>query len=1569
MSDTTENLTPLKRALLTLDKLQRKLEEYERREKEPIAIIGMGCRAPGGVIDPDSFWQLLREGVDAITETPHERWSLAEFFDAEQDAPGKMYTRYGGFLRDIDKFDAAFFGITPREAVSMDPQQRLLLETSWEALERAGQTKARLMGSRTGVFMGVCFNEYAQKHLYSGEPERIDGYSFTGIAPSVLAGRLSYALGLQGPSLAVDTACSSSLVTVHLACQSLRRRESDLALAGGVNLILTPENTIYFCKAGAMSPEGRCKTFDASADGYVRGEGCGVLVLKRLSDAIKDNDTILALIRGSAVNQDGRSNGLTAPNGPAQERVMREALANAGVSPHQVGYVEAHGTGTPLGDPIEAHALGNVYREGRSASVPLFLGSVKTNFGHLEGAAGVMGLIKAALVLQRKQIPPHLHFKRLNPLITLDDIPARLPLQLTEWTGEEPRFAAVSSFGISGTNAHVVLGEQLSVISDQSSALTDNCSLITDHCLLLPLSARASEALLDLVRAYREFIKQTPHSLREVCFTASLRRTHHEYRTAFVFNSAEEVAQQLENALLEDNARKLLAQPKVEEQAPRVAFIFSGQGPQWFAMGRALLRQEPVFRQKLEACDALLGLHAPWSLLEELQREEVDSRLEQTEIAQPAIFALQVALAELWRAWGIVPEAVLGHSVGEVAAAHVAGALSLEEAVVVIYHRGRLMQAATGLGKMAQVELPVEEVRRDLAAYHDRLSVAAINSPSTTVIAGEEAALEELLHSFEARAIEVKRLRVNYAFHSAQMEPFRLELERALHGLAPGATSIAMISTVTGKRIRGEELHANYWGRNIREHVAFAPAFANLLDEQFDIFVEVSPHPVLGAAMAHCAAERQSEVTILASLRRGQEERATMLKALAALYARGCMINWNALYPQGGRCVELPSYPWQRQSYWIEDARRVPAHNHQSSIHVSSDLFYDVQWQPRARAASHAPLEAGHWIILNDCAGYGEALAAALKSKGHTCEALSVEQHDERLQALLKETPATKKLHGLVHLSSIEPDAATVAQASLPATAAQSACASLLQTLQAMLAIETQTQPRLWIITKHAQAANAEPLALAGSALWGLGRTIALEHPQAWGAQIDLGNHTPAHAAELLAQELLQSDGEDQVALCADQRLVARLQRAQVSPHTQARIHADRAYLITGGLGSLGLRAATWLAEKGAKHLALLSRRKFPERSEWEKLPQDSAWQEAIATLRRLDEAGVQWQIYSVEVSDAERMAEVFATMRETLPPLAGVIHAAGVSSHKTLQALSKEELHEALRAKMQGAWVLHELTRESPLDFFVLYSSISAVWGAKELGHYAAANHFLDALAHYRRALQLPALSVNWGPWHGGGMASEDYLAQLQRAGIAALPTHEAFAALNLLLQSAATQITVAKLEWPRFKEMLEVKNARPLLANWSTKANATQQADARAEEWRRQLQHAEPEPRRELLAQRIQQEAASILGLPASKLDPAQGFFLMGMDSIMAVELKSRLEKSLGVSLPRTAAFEHPSINKLAAHLCEKFFTPVADAHVADHSAQNGATQTVALAEIQSLTEDELAAMVDAELARLGR
>jgi len=747
---------------------------------EAIAIVGIGCRFPGAG-DAEAFWQLLRGGVDAIREVPPERFNVGDYFDADPAAPGKMNTRWGGFIEQVDRFDAHFFGISPREAVRMDPQQRLLLEVASQALEDAGQMRERLAGSSTGVFIGISNNDYGRIQL--NDFSRIDAYAGTGNALSIAANRISYVFDFRGPSMALDTACSSSLVAVHEACASLRRGESTLALAGGVNLILSPAITINFSKAGAMAPDGRCKTFDARANGYVRGEGAGIVVLKPLTKAVADGDPIYAVIRGSAVNQDGRSNGLMAPNPRAQEAVLREAYRRAGVAPAEVQYVEAHGTGTLLGDPIEASALGAVLGVNRAPGQPCALGSVKTNIGHLEAAAGIAGLIKTALALKHHEIPPSLNFEEPNPHIPFDDLPLRVQTTLARWpAAEAPALAGVSSFGFGGTNAHVVLQEapQSNPVSRIAECATEQPHAEignTRSTYLLPLSARAPEALRDLARAYRDLLTRPESAapVHDICYSASLRRSHHEYRLAVTGNSADQLSESLEAYLREEARPGLFHGHKHSDRRSKLVFVFPGQGSQWFGMGRQLLDQDAVFRDAIQRCDRAMRPYGAWSLLAELRATDTArSRLNEIDVLQPALFAIQVALAAVWRSWGIEPDAVVGHSMGEVAAAHVAGALSLDEAARIICRRSGLVKRTIGRGAIAAVELSLEDARRALIGYEDRVSIAASNSHFSTILSGDPAALEAILDRLRGQDIFCRTVKVDFAAHSPQMDPLRV---------------------------------------------------------------------------------------------------------------------------------------------------------------------------------------------------------------------------------------------------------------------------------------------------------------------------------------------------------------------------------------------------------------------------------------------------------------------------------------------------------------------------------------------------------------------------------------------------------------------------------------------------------------------------------------------------------------------------------------------------------------------------------------------------------------------------
>ncbi|BAZ08809.1 beta-ketoacyl synthase [Calothrix sp. NIES-4071] len=878
---------------------------------ESIAIIGMGVRFPGAK-NLESFWHLLREGVDAITEIPTERWNIDEFYDPKPATPGKMITRRGGFLEQVDHFDASFFGISPREAECIDPQQRLVLEVTWEALENAGIAPDKLAGSQTGVFIGIGNYDYGR--LQSKSFSRLNTYDGPGTTLGIAANRLSYTLDLRGPSLVVETSCSSSLVAVHLACQSLHTRESNLCLVSGVSLILSPESNIIFSHAQMMAPDDRCKTFDASANGYVRGEGCGVIVLKRLTEALRDGDNIAAIIKGSAVNQDGLSNGLTAPNGPSQQAVIRKALENAGVAPANISYVEAHGTGTSLGDPIEIKSLKTVLMKGRHPTQTCYIGSVKTNIGHLEPAAGIAGLIKVALSLQNKQIPPHLHFKKLNSYIKIENTPFAIPTKLQKWTVEQgARLAGISAFGFGGTNAHVILEEA-------PAPLTVATNERSKH--LLTLSAKSEKALQQLAQSYEAYLKSHLEvSLEDVCFTANTGRAHFKHRLAIVADSTMQLREQLSVVATRKDTNGLVSGIVTSKRRPQIAFLFTGQGSQYIGMGQQLYQTQPVFRQALEECDKFLRNYLEQPLLDILYHQDASVSssclLDQTSYTQPALFAIEYALGRLWQSWGIQPDVVIGHSVGEYVAACIAGVFSLEDGLKLVAHRGRLMQALPCNGKMVSVLANEATVTQAIKSKQAQVEIAAKNGSESLVISGQQDQVDIVKAVLESQGIKTKELNVSHAFHSDLMQPMLLEFETIAKLVTYHSPQIPLISNVTGQKADKSITTPQYWVRHVVQPVRFAQGMETLHKLGNSVFLEIGSKPILLGMGRQCL---PADVGVwLPSLRPGVEDWQQMLDSLAQLYVQGVQIDWSGFEVNYvHRKVVLPTYPFQRQRYWIK---------------------------------------------------------------------------------------------------------------------------------------------------------------------------------------------------------------------------------------------------------------------------------------------------------------------------------------------------------------------------------------------------------------------------------------------------------------------------------------------------------------------------------------------------------------------------------------------------------------------------------------------------------------------------
>jgi len=879
-------------------------------EQEPIAIIGIGCRFPGGSNNPAAFWDLLINAKDAIVDVPKDRWDIRKFYDP--DKPGKMYVRSGGFLQErIDQFDALFFGISPREAACLDPQQRVLLEVAWEALEDAGLVPQQLAGSDTGVYIGGFMLDNTLTQVSYLNRNLIGTHTAVSFTQTILSNRLSYVFDLRGPSITMDTACSSSLVALHEASQSLWRGECSLALVGGVNIMHRPETPIVMCKGQLLASDGHSKSFDERADGYGRGEGAGIVVLKPLSAAQQDGDDIYALVRGTGVNQDGRTSGITVPNPESQEALVRQVCDQANVIPQHVRYVEAHGTGTAVGDPLECNALGTVLGQDRSSDNACLVGSVKANIGHLEAAAGVASVIKTSLCLKHKQIPPVANLENPNPNIPFETLGLRLPRKLEPMPiGEGPAYIGINSFGYGGTNAHAILEE----------APVTEMSLVEDAPgtpYLLPLSARSEKALSALAQSYIDFLSEAKAPpLRDICYSASVRREHHNHRLALIADSRDGMVEQLQSFVNGQSGHLLTGQIVPGQFAPPV-FVFTGMGPQWWAMGHELLQHEPVFRKVVEECDAIFQRLAGWSILAEMKADENHSKMGETQIAQPANFVLQAALTALWRSWGIEPAAIVGHSVGDVTAAYIAGILDLEDAIRVSYQRSRIQKQVVGQGKMLAVGLTADEAQALLAGYEEQVSFAAINSPSAVTLSGESAALEEIAAKLETKGVFNRFLRVELAYHSPVMDQLKDEMRESLSMLRPKAPSIPFYSTVLGQLVNEATCDAEYWCQNIRQPVLFAKSIENLLNDGYQLFLEIGPHPVLSTSIKECLSHHGAKGNVISSLHRKQPERATLREALGSLYTLNSPIDFKKIYGIGDY-VRLPSYPWQRETYWNE---------------------------------------------------------------------------------------------------------------------------------------------------------------------------------------------------------------------------------------------------------------------------------------------------------------------------------------------------------------------------------------------------------------------------------------------------------------------------------------------------------------------------------------------------------------------------------------------------------------------------------------------------------------------------
>lgn len=1808
------------------------------RYREPIAIVGIGCRFPGGANSPGAFWDLLCAEVDATRELPADRWEPGKFYDPVGSKLGKMSTIRGGFLDRIDEFDAHFFGISPREAIWLDPQQRLLLEAAWEAMEDGGLVPERLAGSDTGVFMGGFTLDYQLLQNYGVHSRyELQTHSATGMMMTMLANRLSYSFDFRGPSLTVDTACSGSLVAVHLAAQAMWNRECSMALAGGANVMIAPNMTIAESKGGFLSPDGRCKAFDASANGYARGEGAGVVVLKPLAEALRDRDPIYALIRGSAVSQDGHSNGITVPNGDSQKAAMRAAYQRAGIAPHEIQYVEAHGTGTPVGDPIEAAAIGQVLSEGRAAEDRVLVGSVKTNIGHLEAAAGVAGLIKTALALKHGKIPGQLHFTDPNPAIPFDQLKVQIQTRLGDWPAAcGRRYAGVNSFGFGGTNAHVVL--------EEPPAQPAVARRPHGRRYLVPLSARSPEALTAMAGSLADLLSANPVHLIDLGYTCGLRRSHHDHRLAVLASTPADVAGQLRDFSEAHTATGITPGRVPAGERPKLAFVFSGMGPQWWAMARQLLSTEPVFRAAVDRCDEELRKYTGWSLLDQMLATEETSRMAETEVAQTANFAVQVGLAELWRTWGIEPDGVIGHSTGEVAAQYLAGVLSFADAVKVNYYRSSQQQRATGTGRMLAVGLTPETLNKAVADAGPLVSVAAINSPSAVTLSGDAAILEGMAAQLETFGVFHRFLNVKVPYHSHCMDPLRDDLQAGLADLNPTSASIPLYSTVTGTRIDGRGVNAHYWWQNVRATVLFAAAFREMLADGYTHFVEIGPHPVLASSMKELVAEQQLEALVVPSLRRDEADDAVLLGSLGALYSHGQEVNWDVFYGAEGRHVSLPTYPWQLKRYWnesvearedrhyaevhpllgqrvnasqpawerevnarvlpyladhriqgttlvpgaaliemalaaardvygdgcyaVEDLefrkavvlpdtadprlrttlcqesgrveiasytatpsgertwtvhataqlnQRVPNRGQRdldsaragcdrdvtrdefyarsrhmgfeygpvfqavqsvaigpgsavgrvavpaeirddleayrfhpalidaafqvlltaaipptaegegqttpylpvgvdsvtvcgrpademvvvaqvteadSRIIVSDLVVYDAAGTVLAdirgfraqslQAASSlsldridknlhevcwraSPLEqappaantdrAGVWLVFADSSGVGDAVLGQLREAGRPVVTVTHGEVPEvaepgtgryvvnpgvaeHYRQVLREVAQRSSISKIVHLWSLDAPFDDDISADSLGSGQDLGPLSVLNLVQALPAVFPHQLTQVWLVTRAAQAvADAPgPIAVSQAPIWGIGRVIGhQEFPSLWGGLVDLGPGADAEQARLLIEEISAASGEDQVAYRDGMRFVARLAPStNLTPPFPVRLRGNGSYLVTGGMGALGLLVARFLVDRGARDLVLMGRTVVPPADTWHDLPHDHPQRNLVDQLLVLQARGANVCCVAVDAADEKQLRDWYADhQRSHRPPISGVIHTAGVVDDELLVRMSRDSFERVMRPKLRAGWLLHRLFADEPLDFFVLFGSTGSVIASAGQANYAAANAFLDALAHHRRQQDRPALTIGWGPWSVGMVEKLSLEQMYARRGIELITPEAGLQILGRVLHQSPAHLVAITVDWATARATSVAGHLPPMFSELGTSHGKDQSTEASIDADAvlnaiRQVPEAE---RAGVLRGHLREIAAAVLSLDPAELGDDANLSSLGIDSMMAVEVKARIDATLRVDIPVLELLQRVTVVDLAARIL-----PLLDDRAAGASEPSG-------------------------------
>lgn len=1522
----------------------KSVEEFEntatRNNNSDIAIIGMSVDFPNAKT-LDAFWDNLSEGRNSICQLTKERLAL--------HSP----CRNAGFIDDVDQFDAHFFNISRQEAEQMDPQQRLLLQTSYHAIENALIDVSSLKGTKTGVFIGIGNSDYNRKLTINSS--LLNSYSGVGNAFSIAANRLSYFYDFKGPSLAVDTACSSSLVAVHLGVNSLLSGESNMALIAGVNLILDNSLDTVFMKAGMLSDDFQCKTFDESANGYVRGEGCGMIVVKRLSDAVRDGNTIHAVIKGTAINQDGSTNGITAPNANSQKEVINEAVKKAGIKIGDIGYIETHGTGTSLGDPIEINALVDLLKE---SDAPCYFGSVKSNIGHLEFAAGIAGLIKTVLCLKNKKIPGNSNFKNLNPLINIDPEKIKIPKLLTDWNSNDRiRRAGVSSFGFGGTNAHVILEESL-----RSDFKVEKSS--SNAKRIFAISAKSNEALLQLIKSYKAQINTADSTLEEICFTVNTKREVFSKRFAAYASSKNELLGKLN---LEDEQANLYF------EQTNTAFLFTGQGSQYAEMGRALYETYPGFKLDIDRCANWLKLHYSYDLLEIIFNPEKESELTKTQNSQLSIFVLEYALANFMISIGVKPKMLCGHSIGEYAAACIANVFSLEDALLLVYHRGKYMQELPDNGVMYSVISDLESIH-EIIKKELSVKVAAYNSARQIVLSGEQEAVERVIQCLTQKGILSIQLKVSHAFHSELMLPASKRFHDVAKKIQFNKPTIPIVSTLTGKVIENEMSTADYWSKQIVDSVRFDQAAETLKESGINIFLEIGPSPVLTTLLKQIFS--RDNLLLISCLKKSDDQIANITSAICELFVAGQTIDWKTLYPNDNGTFTLPLYPFQKGSYWLKDQnsiidkditsliQQLELTNHfnkeekdllpklikslkeiSNTVPNKNNMLYKTSWKniPQIQRSSTLFTDEQLIIIENNA---DQTVLRKIKNQCGNAQILSFDTISDKenvengYKNLVREISATgfdlnNNTRIIVVFGERKESLNSWNQLVLMGLSSIS------------MLLNTNSNLSCWIVTKDAISVDNNHINIANSSLWGAAKVLGLDYPQNFKGII---NYTNASSVTLdaLISNIFFEENEQYIHLNNDERFVYRVELIKEIEQEIKPIKFTGNYLISGGLGSLGLHVAEWLSKKGAKKIILLSRK-------------SQFYESTIQQINGRMVAGTEIYIETCDVSSKESVVQLVKSLAEKSIDVHGVVHAAGNVGEYRPEEVTKSLIQEVVDTKIVGAVNLFEAFKESELEFYINFSSIASVWGSKNQLLYATGNHYLDAYATQLRQNGVNAYSINWGPWLDSSMIDNEFKLKLEQNGIRLLSPSEALNVLEYILQNGLKESIVADVDWNRFSKVYS-GNKKSLIFNELVQEDSLEENTLQRKNdlFKNKFKsHEYSFDLKTYLIDLLQQMTHSALGHKSKDLPSInKGFFEIGFDSIMALDLKNKIQNEVGIILPNTLLFEHPNIHTLSVYLTNLLQE---DSLVLK---TNGDEMSISEEKYNNMSEAELADMLAEEL-----